>query len=342
MSGIFFELLQVAIGIRKELSRQLTDVEWEALYGICEKQALLGIAFAGVERLPKEQCPPFDVLAEWVHDAYLIKSQNNKTTNACSDLCVLLKANNIKCCVLKGQGNLVNYPDYIRDYRTPGDIDIWCSLQDDKVTLLPTEPYEKGSYIQYSEKKKIVEFVRRQWRSINIPEPEPRYLHIDAPPIEGISVEIHFRPSFLNNPINNKKLQKWFEMNFQWHVNSGIVDGCTFPIPSNSFNAIYQLTHIYRHLMDEGIGLRQILDYYYVLGALHTEQEELITHSCVKREDGLGMIVYSNEVIMRYLMCFSMRKLVSAMMWLLRYVFDMPKEWMLCEPSEKDGRFLLD
>ena len=57
MNGLFFELLQIAIGNRKELTRQLTDDEWASMYGICEKQALLGIAFAGVERLPKEQVP---------------------------------------------------------------------------------------------------------------------------------------------------------------------------------------------------------------------------------------------------------------------------------------------
>ena len=71
MNRYFFELLQIAIGNRKELTRKLTDEEWESLYGICEKQTLLGIAFAAVERLPKEQYPPFEVLAEWVHDASL-------------------------------------------------------------------------------------------------------------------------------------------------------------------------------------------------------------------------------------------------------------------------------
>ena len=36
-------------------------------------------------------------------------------------------------------------------------------------------------------------------------------------------------------------------------------------IPTVEFNLIFQLTHIYAHLMNEGIGLRQLLDYYYVL-----------------------------------------------------------------------------
>ena len=36
-------------------------------------------------------------------------------------------------------------------------------------------------------------------------------------------------------------------------------------IPTVEFNIIFQLTHIYSHLMNEGIGLRQLVDYYYVL-----------------------------------------------------------------------------
>ena len=34
-----------------------------------------------------------------------------------------------------------------------------------------------------------------------------------------------------------------------------------------SFNVIYQLCHLYHHFFDEGIGLRQIIDYYYGLGS---------------------------------------------------------------------------
>ena len=36
-------------------------------------------------------------------------------------------------------------------------------------------------------------------------------------------------------------------------------------IPTVEFNLIFQLTHIFSHLMNEGIGLRQLVDYYYVL-----------------------------------------------------------------------------
>ena len=121
MNKFFFELLQVAIGNRQALTSRPTDEEWELLYSECEKHALLGIAFCGVERLPKEQFPPFDVAAEWVHDAQVAKDRNEKLSKECTYVCDLLAKNGISSCVIKGQSNIINYPEHLKEHRTCGD-----------------------------------------------------------------------------------------------------------------------------------------------------------------------------------------------------------------------------
>lgn len=54
MNRNFIELLQVSVGTRDELSRGLTDSEWNEIYRLAESQGLIGILFGGIERLPKE------------------------------------------------------------------------------------------------------------------------------------------------------------------------------------------------------------------------------------------------------------------------------------------------
>ena len=72
----------------------------------------------------------------------------------------------------------------------------------------------------------------------------------------------------MNNPIYNARLQKWFRRNADLQCSNvvGLSDGAgDIAIPTTSFNVIYQLTHLYHHFFDEGIGMRQIIDYYYVV-----------------------------------------------------------------------------
>ena len=124
--------------------------------------------------------------------------------------------------------------------RTPGDIDIWVEGGD----------------------KRIISFVR----SIS-PHEKACYHHIEFPSYKGVEVEVHYRPSFLLCFWNNRKLQKYYERVKEEQFSHRVMLGeqGEIAIPTVEFNIIFQLTHIYSHLMNEGIGLRQLLDYYYVL-----------------------------------------------------------------------------
>ena len=320
MNGLFFELLQIAIGNRKELTRPLTDDEWASMYGICEKQALLGIAFAGVERLPKEQYPPFDVLAEWVHDAQVAKDRNEKLSKECTYVCDLLAKNGISSCVIKGQSNIINYPEHLKEHRTCGDIDLWCLPRNN-------DRIHKGiaNIVEYAHRYRL------EHNQPDIPWHRVLYYHVEINLDSGTEVELHYRPSYLNCFWRNIRLQNWFENNRQFE---SLKSPEGFPIPTNSFNAIYQLLHIYKHLFEEGIGLRQILDYYMVLSRLGDERLEVRDKSLEVRDERLE--------IMRVIERLGMKKFASAMMYVLQTVFAMPDEYLICKPDEKEGKFLLN
>lgn len=61
---IEFELLQVALSTRNELSYAPSLQEWNALIIFAEKQSLLAFLFSGIERLPKHQHPPMELLID--------------------------------------------------------------------------------------------------------------------------------------------------------------------------------------------------------------------------------------------------------------------------------------
>ena len=76
----------------------------------------------------------------------------------------------------------------------------------------------------------------------------------------------------MNNPLYNARLQKWFKRNADLQCSNAVSlpDGIgEIAIPTMAFNVIYQLCHLYHHFFDEGIGMRQIIDYYYVVSMLN-------------------------------------------------------------------------
>ena len=328
--GLFFELLQVAIGNRQALTSCPTDDEWASLYSECEKHALLGITFCGVERLPKEQFPPFDVLAEWVHDAQVAKERNEKLNAECEALAKQLENDGLWSCILKGQSNLVNYPEHLRDCRTAGDIDVWCA---------PIKKQDKGE-------RKVIEYALSRAKAANQPVPEVRYHHVELENVYPVDVEIHHRPSFMCSPLRNIRLRNWCRT-FEGANEIASVNGHEFPVPSVSFNAVYQLVHIYRHLFDEGIGLRQILDYYFVLQTLsvplHRGKCRPPQSPCVGGEVRAqsGEVIDERLEIMHVIERFGMKKFAGAIMYVLQKVFAMPDEYLICKPNEKVGAFVL-
>ena len=366
---LFFELLQIVVGTRNTMNRQPTSREWTLLFEMSKKQALVAIAFAGVNKL-REARADGDGIDEMTYLKWLgltaKVAQRNKEVNAtCVKLLKQYARDGIQCCILKGQGNLEYYQTLSNSplkgeskdtnlglCRTPGDIDVWVKTP--SVPLKGGSPKSNGISVAdgkgihnryYSGIRGVIEYVMKLHRLAGTkPHDGVRYHHVDAPAINGIRVEVHFRPLFLDSPIRNRRLQKWFKDNEQFGLHDAKIGDSVLPVPTVSFNAIYQLCHIYRHLFDEGVGLRQLLDYYFVLRTLHIEQGTFAdrTQSMAQWAEGMGIALKSNEEIMHTLSRFGMKKFAGAVMYVLQIVFAMPNEFLICQPNEKEGKFLIN
>ena len=236
---IFFDFLRFCIGSAKEIPSSLKEADWKELYAIAKKQCLVGVLFDGIKKLPAEHVGmKKELLLQWMAESQMLEKANVRLNDAAIQVSEWFRKKGFRTCILKGQGNALMYPNPYS--RTPGDIDIWVEGED----------------------KRVISFVR----SIS-PHEKACYHHIEFPSYKGVEVEVHYRPSFLLCFWHNRKLQKYYERVKEEQFSHRVMLGeqGEIAIPTAEFNLIFQLTHIFSHLMNEGIGLRLLLDYYYVI-----------------------------------------------------------------------------
>ena len=241
-----FAFLKYCLGSKENMSRVITGMNWQELYSFASKQALLGLCFDGIERLGKEYPEELkqnpigrELLMTWMGKAQQIRRKNMKVNAVAGKLFAMLREDGMRCCVLKGQGNALIYPNPYS--RTPGDIDVWVNASREEIT----------------------EYAKRHFNL----EDDIRFHHLETT-MDGVPVELHFFPCSMNNPLYHARLQKWFKRNVDLQCSNvvSLPDGAgDIAIPTTAFNVVYQLTHLYHHFFDEGIGMRQIIDYYVVM-----------------------------------------------------------------------------
>lgn len=290
--SLFFELIQVALGHRDKLSRTPTVVEWNNILDEATRQAVAGICIAGVDNLPKEQMPPKMLLLEWIGLSERIRQQNSLLDKQTSQIWNQLKEDGFEAAILKGQGVAHEY-GRLSDLRQSGDIDIWL----------------KGGY------QKICDYVQRTHPTTDVAYHRFHYDYFD-----DTEVELHHRPTLMRNLFDDRKLARWYNSfeagSFVYLKDKG------FAVPSLEFNRIFILTHIYRHFLFEGIGLRQVMDYYFVLKNCPAEIKEIAE-------------------IGKSLKSFRMLRFAEAMMWILHTQLGLEEKYLICGMNEKEGRFVL-
>ena len=245
-TSAIYLFLNYCLGKKVDMSMVVAKIDWRQLYNFASRQALLGFCFDGIERLTKEFSEELkqnpmgrDLLMTWMGAAQQIRRQNMKVNAVAGKLYSKFREDGLRCCILKGQGNALMYPNAYS--RNPGDIDVWVNASREQITEYAKKHFEIGDDI--------------------------RFHHLETS-FDGVPVELHFFPGIMNNPIYNVRLQKWFKRNADLQCSNvvSLPDGIgEIAIPTTAFNVVYQLTHLYHHFFDEGIGMRQIIDYFLVV-----------------------------------------------------------------------------
>lgn len=288
--SLFQELILISLGKRDGFSRKLTDKDWTSIYMEAQRQSLAGVLLTGVERViaSGENKPKF--LIQWISQTLTLENRNRQLDARCKDITDIFNGIGLRSCVLKGQGVAMLYPNPLR--RQSGDIDLWVE----------------------GNRGDIYKTLKARWKV-----GETVIHHADVEIFKDTPTEIHFIPSFTYSPFLYRKYKKFFKRCAdRQFANYDKTVGFAYPTPE--FNAVYSLMHIFHHVLHEGIGLRQLLDYYYILKSLDKEQR---------------LPVFEE---MRHL---GLAKFVEAVMYVEQRMFGLESEFWLCQPNERLGKRLL-
>lgn len=271
---------------------------------MAKKQSLVGVCFAGVQRLVNQQQEPPEMLyLTWMGMAAKIQQRNETVNLQCVEIQRRLTEDGFSSCILKGQGvgALYRVNENVNEnlclLRQSGDIDVWLK-----------EPFEV-----------VMAYVER-----TAPSKEVSHQHVHYHVFADTEVELHFTPSELECFYNNRKLQQFYESyrkdGFDAFPRVQIGEG-EIVVPPAAFNLVFQLSHIYRHLFGEGIGLRQVMDYYFVMRN-STNEDRTAAFETIREVD--------------------MKRFAGAFMWVIERVFGDSRLELLCETDEVTGKVLLE
>lgn len=326
---IYYKFIQFALGTYegKEFldGSALNGFDWQRFYDFAKKQTLVGIIMEGISRLPKAVAPKQSLLMNWFMMSQNISRTNFMLNEATVGVYNRVKAAGYDCCILKGQANAAMYANPAA--RMPGDVDMWVDASREEIRQLAQTLAKENGRID-----------------------EESYNHI-ALTTNDISVELHYTPGFMANFTYNRRLQQWFRDSIAEQCRNMIAlpdEAGEVAAPTADFNAVYQLYHLYHHYFYEGVGLRQVVDYYYVMWNVECgmwSEECGVKNSSLDNSSSQAeprTTQHSTFNIQHSLTRLGLWHFAGAMMYVLHEVLGLPKEKMIAPMDKKRGEMLLN
>ena len=308
----YLELLKICLQDEPKVTDKLINlsnghIDWIDLLDFAARQGVIGVYWRGIELIFKSPTPlnkpTDDEVMEWWGEVNDIKKRNEDLFKKTAFVSNTFRKEGFENCILKGQGNAMMYPDpYLR---TPGDIDIWL----------------KGS------KTEINSYVNKLF-----PKEKGSGLHIHFPIFKDTLIEVHYTPRILDNPSADRCLQQYFKEVQSQQMNN-IVDlpiGKCISIPTPYFNIIHQLTHLYRHFICEGITLKHLVDYYYLL----------INYYHWNIQDNHDTI--NSTQLLSFLMRIKVLRFAKVILFILQEGLGIEEKYLYTTPNKRIGKLLLE
>lgn len=285
------ELLQIALGKAENLKEPWDGDRWNSVLVHAVRQSVIGVCYKAIQRLPEDFLPPIQIKVQWGLAYEDIVASNELMDRHSAEITKAISGYGFKSCILKGQGLALLYP--WPEARQCGDIDLWVECTHEC----------------------LVPLIKGKWPVLKV-----FYHHAEVRAFaDDTELEIHFHPTWMNNPFDNAKLQRRFRDMAPAQFDRYLPDK-GFSAPDIAFNLVFCMVHICRHILGEGIGVRQLLDYYFILQ--YSSSEERLS-------------------AFRFFSSVHLARFIAAVMYIMREMFALDENLFLCDPDAKYGPMLL-
>lgn len=309
----FLALIRMALSEDKKVPSLLEShkINWQQLYEEACRQGVLGLAYVAVESwilsdIGRKSSFPISpkLLATWYGYAEKIKNGSKRKNEFCSLVSTHFEKLGYKTCILKGQGNAALYGVALSILRNSGDVDVWVYDP-----LCKTIGESRCSVISYVLEKTPGQCVQ--------------FKHIDFPYFKDKEVEVHFMPNGTFNLCSNRWFEKWIlaKQDACFNNRISIDEEHIISVPVWEVNVVSQMAHIYEHLLFEGVGIRQIIDFYFLLKSKHTKEQFQEARAVIAK--------------------MKMSRFCGALMYVLQYALGLGEEFLLSQADEREGKWFL-
>lgn len=233
-------LLRIGLGNTKEGEAIAPSIEdWEALLSLAEEQTVCGTVASAFDMMPPESLPQIEQRMRWVSRVMAIERENGRQDTVLSRLIQRLREMGLTPILMKGQAFASAYPAPMR--RQPGDIDIYfknreeCSIAVEWAKTV--DPESADAYENQREKKHFTFHAK------------------------DTEIELHYFLCLFEARRLHRRLQDIIDAEFAreepFYVS---VQGTDMETVPPTLSVLHQIIHMARHLMEAGIGLRQLCD----------------------------------------------------------------------------------
>ena len=247
-NDLFFALLREALWRCEDcLPSELSDKQAYTILRMAEQQAVSGLVTDALIRHDIKL--PQALVFESVALQSQIQQANLYINKGLKRLVGLFNERHIDYAVVKGQTVAVHYPD--PSLRQSGDIDYYC----DK------ENFPKSQ-----------QAIKEAWGIEADAHDSEHHVHYDY---KGVTYEGHFA---LTSLYSSQKTNYWQRLLDNEKGSEVTIDGKAVKTLSPTLHTLFVFLHLYSHLLELGIGLRQFCDLAMMLHACRNE----IDHQLMK------------------------------------------------------------